>query len=80
MPEQMHYVSKHDVINDESITYERWCVHCHTSHKFIMSNEEYTEWKVNKTYIQTVFPHLDSNMREMMISGTCPECFKIIFA
>jgi hypothetical protein len=45
-----------------------------------MSNEEYTEWKINKTYIQTVFPHLDSDIRETMISGTCSPCFKIIFA
>lgn len=80
MTEQTHYVSQYQVIDDEPVIYERWCVHCHICHKFIMSKEEYTKWKIDKTYIQTVFPHLDSEMRERMISGTCPECFKIIFA
>jgi hypothetical protein len=44
-----------------------------------MSNEEFTKWKIQKTFIQTVFPHLDSDMREVMISGTCPACFKEMF-
>lgn len=76
---QVYQVSQNQIIDSEPVTYDKWCIHCGQGHRFIMSNEEYTKWKIEKVYIQTVFPHLDIDMKEMMISGTCPPCFKEIF-
>lgn len=77
---QVHNVSRSQVIDDEPVAYDKWCIHCHKCHRFIMSNDEFTKWKIQKTFIQTVFPHLDADTREMMISGTCPPCFNEIMA
>ena len=30
--------------------------------------------------IQRAIPHVEPALREMLISGTCPECFKKMFA
>lgn len=61
------------------IKYKKHCIKCQAEHVFVISEREYTEWKVNKTYIQTVFPHLDIDTRELMVSGTCVECFKQMY-
>ena len=30
--------------------------------------------------IQRAIPHVPPELREMLISGTCPDCFKAMFA
>lgn len=72
---QVHQVSSRRITDSQPVAYDRHCIHCGVCHRFIMSDEEFTKWKVEKTYITTVFPHLDVDTREMMISGTCPKCF-----
>ena len=44
-----------------------------------MTKEQYNKWKVRGLYIQDVFPNLDKDIREWMISGTHPACWKQVF-
>jgi hypothetical protein len=57
----------------------RVCIHCEGETFFLMSTEEYNKWQVRNLYVQNVFPHLDKDVREWMISGTHPECWNQVF-
>ena len=55
------------------------CIHCDNETFFLMTKQQYDRWQTNGEYIQIVFPHLDANVREWMISGTHPACWEDIF-
>jgi hypothetical protein len=44
-----------------------------------MTKQQYNKWQVRGLYIQDVFPHLDKDIREWMISGTHPACWNQVF-
>jgi hypothetical protein len=59
--------------------YTNTCIYCGDNITFMMTQSQYKSWKINRNYIQNVFPHLDSATRESMISGTHPQCWDLIF-
>jgi hypothetical protein len=44
-----------------------------------MTQDQYDRWKVKGEFAQNVFPHIDMDVREWMISGTHPDCWKDLF-
>lgn len=54
------------------------CVVCGKQHEFILDNEAYANWQYGE-YIQNSFPDLSAADREILISGTCDECFDQLF-
>lgn len=52
------------------------CPMCGETHRLYMTEGDYTAWKVERHFVQDVFPHLTADVREVAISGTCPECWK----
>lgn len=57
----------------------RVCIHCEGEVIFLMTQNQYDDWQVKNNYVQDVFPHLDVETREWMISGTHPHCWKEVF-
>ena len=55
------------------------CMHCKCVTFFKITKEQYEGWFENRTYIEVLFPNLNPQMREMMISGTHPECWNEMF-
>ena len=55
------------------------CLHCNNEVYFLMTQDQYDRWKVKRDFVQHVFPHLDLEIREWMISGTHPECWQQLF-
>lgn len=55
------------------------CMHCGKEWLIILSKTDYQRWKIDREYIQVVFPDISMDLREVAISGTCPPCFKEIF-
>jgi len=55
------------------------CIHCEGETIFLMTKEQFNKWKVRGLYVQNVFPQLDKETREWMISGTHPACWKQVF-
>lgn len=49
---------------------------CGDTHRIYISSGDFTAWKVDRRAIQEVFPHVSADLREVALSGTCPECFK----
>lgn len=60
-------------------TVRRVCIHCEDETNFMMSTEEYNKWQIRNLYVQDVFPHLDKDVREWMVSGTHPACWDQVF-
>lgn len=47
---------------------------------FIRANEErYIKWKAGENFIQDLLPDLSPAERELLISGTCDNCWKSMF-
>ena len=65
---------------DENI-YEviKECKHCGKESVFCFDELEYQKLFVENQYIQDVFPNLSNEDREVMISGTHPNCWKEMF-
>jgi hypothetical protein len=41
--------------------------------KFVLTKEQFEDWKVNRKMIQDAFPHLTKDEREFFLSGSTPE-------
>lgn len=54
------------------------CYTCGESKSLLVNINDVIEWKSGK-YIQDAMPYLDSADRELLISGTCGDCFENMF-
>lgn len=54
------------------------CRKCQTSHTLLVNITDVAAWKSGK-YIQDAMPYLSADERELLISGTCGECWKEMF-
>ena len=55
------------------------CVVCGKHHdSIVLDAERYYQWKAGSC-IQDVFPEMTKEQREILISGTCPECWDVLF-
>jgi hypothetical protein len=50
------------------------CVFCSTEHQIELDRTRYNRW-VAGGHIQVVFPTMTPSQREVLISGTCPDCW-----
>jgi hypothetical protein len=55
------------------------CFGCGLTTWFSMTQEQYNAWKQG-VHVQTIFPDWSPEDREMLISGTCPDCWEEIWA
>lgn len=71
-----------DLTNGEATYFllEKKCFHCGKETEFSLSFDQYNRYIVNREYAQDVFPDLTPEKREVIISGTHPECWNAIFA
>lgn len=54
------------------------CMECKKRFAITVSANDYLNWK-NGMLIQKAFPYLTAEMRELLISHICPECWNIMF-
>jgi len=54
------------------------CRLCHETTDLEVNFQGFVEWQAGK-YIQDALPELDADMRELLISGTCPTCWDKMF-
>lgn len=53
---------------------KKTCIVCGAVHKICFKIEEYNAWQ-SGTPIQTAFPDMEPDKRELLISGICGPCF-----
>lgn len=69
----------HTDLDQEPYTYTNSCYHCGQENIITIDQQDYKLWKVNQTFVQLVFPELSPEQREILISGTHPECWDEVF-
>ena len=57
----------------------RKCQECGKIIKIEMTDDQYNKYISGDDLIQNIFPELSPEIREMLISGTCPDCWNKIF-
>lgn len=56
------------------------CHLCGTQHELKVTENDYLEFiSPNRRHIQDIFPYLNAEERELLISHTCDECWKKMF-
>lgn len=69
------------IFNGESVRYQcRPCFVCKESAEVIMKRDDYEFWQgPEKPHVQIAFPHMSAGERELLISGTHPECWEELY-
>jgi hypothetical protein len=55
------------------------CKMCAANHVIFVKMHDYIEWKNGAGFIQDLMPYLSEGDRELLISGTCSQCFDSMF-
>ena len=55
------------------------CVHCGLDHSLLVNPDDLISWQAGKGYIQDLLGYLSAGERELLISGTCDNCFQTMF-
>lgn len=66
---------------EQSIEVGAYCICCP---KYFLvqgiTKQQFQDWVSEEKLIQDIFPEMDSDSREFLISRTCGECFEMMFA
>lgn len=54
------------------------CVACGTQHELSLEKSKFDRWQAGE-HLQVAFPELTIDERELLISGTCSDCFDNMF-
>jgi hypothetical protein len=55
------------------------CKHCEKTFEIECIAKDYRNWKKGSELAQDAFPYLSAGERELLISGTCDECWNKMF-
>lgn len=59
--------------------YDVQCKHCGVVYQLIADREDVERWLSGEGYIQDILHYLTASERELLISGTCDNCWKGMF-
>lgn len=68
------------VFDGDTVVVHNFCVWCRKNGSFVLTPKQYHDIVVRGKFIQDVFPDLDDDEREFMISGTHAVCWDEMFA
>lgn len=75
----MSKYSNNYITDGESVFFTKTCIHCGKESELKITYDQYFAWVINDGYIQDVFPEMTNPEREVLISGTHPECWDEMF-
>ncbi len=55
------------------------CIWCKKSSKLKLDKDRYATWQ-SGVHVQTAFPSMSSDVRELLISGTHPNCWEEMYS
>ena len=76
----MNKYSNNYITDGKNVFFTKNCMHCGKDSEITITLAQYEEWVVNDGYIQDVFSEMSNEDREVLISGTHPNCWKEMFA
>lgn len=65
--------------DEKNFLVEIVCLSCNRRKRLRLGREAVGRWIFKKEMIQDVFPELNDDLRENMMSGTCGDCFDSYF-
>lgn len=51
------------------------CPWCGKEYEFNVTNEQYEKYITGQSLIQNIFPEIEPELRELLISEMCPDCW-----
>jgi len=66
------------IMTDKEV-YEVQCKYCNITYQILANRGDINEWMQGSGYIQDVLAYLSPAERELLISGTCDNCWKNMF-
>jgi len=67
-------------LGEDIVIVHNFCVWCKKDGRFVLTPQQYDDIVNQGKFIQDVFPDLDADEREFMISGTHSVCWNEMFA
>lgn len=61
------------------MTLEVDCRVCGKTVNLVIEQEDFRKFKNHEGMVQDIFPYLDEDEREMLISGRCSDCWEKLF-
>lgn len=61
-------------------THTNTCFHCRETNEITLDFMSFMRWYNGDGLIQDIFPSLDADQRELIMTGTHSECWKEIFS
>lgn len=55
------------------------CMHCGKTSEVEMTGEQHHRYYEQREFVQVVFPDWTADQRELLISGTHPACWDVMF-
>lgn len=55
------------------------CQYCNNEYILNISEDQYNKLQEGKELIQNIIPEVNPGIREILISGLCPECWNKVF-
>lgn len=65
--------------NRKEVTIVTECPICHHANEVMVNEEDYFAWAFDGELVQSAFPYLSADEREMLVSGICPTCWDKMF-
>lgn len=77
-PEGSDFLENYDKPEPNLVEVITHCMTCGVSSSIMMTKEQHDRWKGGEL-VQNVFPDMPAPQRELLISGTHPECWERLF-
>ena len=59
--------------------FDATCKYCGITHQILANRDDIDSWMNGNGYIQDILGYLSAGERELLISGTCDNCWKLMF-
>jgi len=66
------------VATDKQV-YDVQCRQCGVVYNILANRDDIQDWLSGSGYIQDILGYLSAGERELLISGTCDNCWKLMF-
>lgn len=65
--------------NGQNTILEIKCSMCKEKHRIVVETSDWNRYEDTEEHIQDIFPYLNADQREMIISGVCGACFDALY-
>ena len=76
---KIYNFTQRDTVDTTSKIIRNICIHCRQENRIYVEPKDYLDWFNKDRYVQDIWTTLSQQDREIIISGTHPECWNEMF-